>query len=151
MRVISSESSNPSACGTYSWGETEDYNIDIISYCASGASTTFDTKIDSVGLNTITQSSLPTACEDYTDYTAVTTDLSVGNVYTIAVKNGSCGGYYGSNKGAWIDYNQNGIYEDPAERIMDTSSTSALQTQSVSFTVPGTATLGITRMRVVIK
>ena len=86
MRVISSESSNPSPCGTYSWGETEDYSIELFTYCASNATSTLDSKIDSVGLNTIQEASPPTACETYTNNTNISTTLIAGSDYTIAVK-----------------------------------------------------------------
>lgn len=149
MRVVSSEDPNPSPCGTYDYGETEDYSINIFIYCASYATNTFDTKIDSVGLNQLHQPSSPTTCETYTDYLNVSTVLGRGNPYTLTVKNGSCGSYYTMDKRAWIDFDQNGVFDDPAERIMDTTSTAALQAQSSSFIVPANAMLGITRMRVI--
>ena len=110
MRVVSSESSNPSPCGTYSWGETEDYSIMLFDYCASNATSTLDSKIDNVTLNTINNSSSPTSCETYTDFLNISTTLEQGQSYTMSVKNGSCGNYYTNYKRAWIDFNQNGVF-----------------------------------------
>ena len=40
MRVAYAESSQPASCGTYTWGETEDYNINIVNGPATFVSTT---------------------------------------------------------------------------------------------------------------
>ena len=57
---------------------------------------------------------------------------------------------YGSGThgcGIWVDWNQNGNFNDPGEKVY--SSTSRATSHSGSFSVPASATLGNTRMRVV--
>jgi PKD domain/GEVED domain len=49
--------------------------------------------------------------------------------------------------GIWIDYNQNGSFQDAGEWVTNVSGTSTAPWTS-SFTVPATASLGQTRMRV---
>ncbi len=49
---------------------------------------------------------------------------------------------------AWIDYNKDGDFADAGEQIMSNVSTAASATSYASFTVPGTASTGTTRLRV---
>lgn len=120
----------------------------ISNYCPSNATSQFDTKIDSVVLNTISAGSAVTSCETYTDNTAMSTTLSPGQQYTIRVINGSCGGYYGGQVRAWIDFDQNGTFDDPAERIIDASASGLQSVLTNTFTVPAAAIPGSTYMRV---
>lgn len=120
----------------------------ISNYCLSNHSSQFDSKIDSVVLNTIQQGSNPSLCETYTDNTAISTILAPGATYTIRVRTGSCGGSFTNYQRAWIDFDQNNVFDDPAERIINTTGP-AFATYSATFTVPSTALGGNTFMRVV--
>lgn len=73
--------------------------------------------------------------------------LGAGNNYSISVQFGTCGGNYGGAGQVWIDFNQNSIFET-SESIGTWSGTPPTAISTFSFTVPGTATMGQTRMRV---
>lgn len=66
--------------------------------------------------------------------------------YPISLKVGTycCSNYIA----AWIDFNKNGSFLDPGEKIAQSGSLSNGQVYNAVFTVPVTATTGTTRMRV---
>ncbi|MCB0518465.1 MAG: hypothetical protein KDD27_05985, partial [Saprospiraceae bacterium] len=120
-------------------------------YCASNATNTADTKIDSVFFNTIVAGSLASTCETYTDNTALNTSVDLGSTYDLRIRNGSCSGnHYGAYVAAYIDYNQNGDYTDAGELVYSFGPTTGLNTIPIgNVTIPGSATLGTTGMRIV--
>ena len=81
----------------------------------------------------------------YNYYSALSTDLTELSTYTIHVSVG----YYVSNNGVavWIDYNQDGTFS-ATEKLGEVTGLAAYGTANITFTVPLTATLGETRMRV---
>ena len=113
-------------------------------YCASSYSNTTDEWIAGVELNTINNTSGST---NYSDFTAISTDLMIGSTYTITITPGYGGFAYGESYGVWIDYNQNYVF-DASELVYQTPSTSTTAV-SGTFTVPADATSGPTRMRVI--
>ncbi|WP_170853658.1 S8 family serine peptidase [Lishizhenia tianjinensis] len=72
--------------------------------------------------------------------------LHPGNTYPFSIQPGYTGGAFTDDLLAWIDFNQNGIFEN-SELIMDFSSNSQV-TQNV--TIPTDAVLGRTRVRFMI-
>ncbi|MBK8873273.1 MAG: T9SS type A sorting domain-containing protein [Bacteroidetes bacterium] len=66
--------------------------------------------------------------------------------YPISLKVGTycCSNYIA----AWIDFNKNGSFLDPGEKIAQSGSLSNSQIYNTVFTVPALATTGTTRMRV---
>ncbi|MFM9008401.1 MAG: GEVED domain-containing protein, partial [Bacteroidota bacterium] len=122
-------------------------------YCASNATSQFDTKIDAVTLGTLSNSSNPTACETYSNFTATVPapTLVAGQTYSASVTHGSCGGFYGGYSKMWIDFNRNGVFENPAELVLGGDHSSGLgSVVSGNVTIPSTATPGVTRMRVML-
>jgi surface protein len=82
------------------------------------------------------------------DFTSTdSADISVGAQYSVAVTMGTCGGTYAGAIAAWIDFNGDGDFDDAGE-LIGSYSGSPTTTQSWTFNVPLTATLGTTRMRV---
>lgn len=81
----------------------------------------------------------------YTDYSGqFSTPLSRNAVRTITITTGSrANGYYA----AWIDYDRNGLF-DADEKLGEVMSTAAGEAVNLTFTVPSTAVLGSTKMRV---
>lgn len=122
-------------------------------YCASNATSSGDTKIDNVTLNTLNQSSNPTTCETYTDYTgtATITNLSKTVTYDMSVTQGSCGGSYPSYIKVYIDFNQDGTFDEVTEMVFSKSSAGLLVATTGAVAIPGSAVLGTTRMRVVLR
>mgnify|MGYP000182047819 CR=1 FL=1 len=88
----------------------------------------------------------------YNNYTGIAAPVvALGSNYPLSVKVGQCGSFaYSGYVGVWIDYNQDGDFADAGELVF---SKTASKTTPVSgtFTIPTTATLGATRVRVSLK
>ncbi len=123
--------------------KTDYINVIPFSYCdASGGYT--DEYISRVEFGTIDKSS---GQDYYADYTSISTDVLPGNSYNITVTNGSV--WSADDLGVWIDWNQDGDFDDANENPVCESGNSGQGTYSIS--IPANATSGITRMRVRIK
>ncbi|MDW8273597.1 MAG: GEVED domain-containing protein [Chitinophagales bacterium] len=122
-------------------------------YCPSNATSTSDTKIDSVFFNTIITGSPLTTCQTYTDYTSLSTDIQRGLTYPIRIVNGFCGTtHYAAHVAVFIDWNQNGLFTDPGETVYTFGTTTGRNTVPIgNITVPVNAALGNTRMRVILR
>lgn len=117
-------------------------------YCTSqGNSVTYE-KIGKVQLGTISNTS--TGGTGYTDFTAISTNLTIGTANTITITPAWASTVYSEGYAVWIDYNKDGDFADAGEQVF-TKATSTATTASGSFTIPATATLGSTRMRVSMK
>jgi hypothetical protein len=79
---------------------------------------------------------------------AETVTLTAGNNYTAFAQFGTCGGNYSGVGQAWIDYNQNYVFE-ASESIGTWSGIPPTAVSNWPFTVPAGALSGTTRMRVV--
>ncbi|HMK26709.1 MAG TPA: GEVED domain-containing protein [Chitinophagaceae bacterium] len=111
-------------------------------YCAGGATDVVDEKISRVRYNTIDNAS--TSQSGYEDFTAVSTTVIQGSSTNITVDISNF--FSGDEVRVWIDFNQNGSWNDPGERVMAT--VGAANPAVGSITIPVTATVGPTRMRV---
>ncbi len=117
-------------------------------YCVVSASIDDDTGVLNVDFNTIINSSGGTAA--YSDFTGIATDIEIGNPYTLTVNVNTEGNYYVYAK-AWIDWNQDCDFEDVGEEYDLGYALNSINTTtsiSPSITVPVTALLGSTTMRV---
>ncbi len=114
-----------------------------LNYCSSYATNTSKEYINRVQLGTLNNVSGNN--NGYGNFTSMSTNLSAGTSATITLTPGFTSG---SRKEAWdvyIDYNQNGSFNDAGEKVATGVSTTAL---SKNFTIPLTALSGTTRMRV---
>jgi len=119
-----------------------------ISYCASQGNSIADEKIGKVVFGTINNTSTTTT--GYTNFTALSTDVNRGSAYTITITPSWTSSTYPEGYGVWIDYNQDGDFTDSGEQAW-TLAASTTTPVSGTFTIPSTATLGATRMRVSMK
>jgi hypothetical protein len=125
--------------------------IAAASYCQPvySSGTGFGDYISLVQLGTINNATLGEPAPYYVLYPAVvptTTDLTAGNTYTITLSPGT---YTVNDLAAWIDFNQNGILNDPNEKLGETDNVGAAPaTTTFTFTVPVNASNGPTRLRV---
>lgn len=119
-----------------------------VTYCASTSNSTADEKIGRVVLGTINNPSTGTA--GYENFTALSTNLTRGTANTITITPSWTSTVYSEGYAVWIDYNKNGLFTDAGELVYS-KATSTGTTASGSFTVPTTATVGTTRMRVSMK
>ncbi|MEJ6599462.1 MAG: GEVED domain-containing protein, partial [Crocinitomicaceae bacterium] len=156
MRVMQRENGTLplDPCGTFSYGSVVDFTVNVTpaTFCAAGPTSTFDSNTESVNLigaggSAISYTGCPgvTGTEDLTASQSV--DIYTGNAYTANIQFGTCGGNYGSVGEAWIDWNQNAVF-DPSESIGTWSGTPPTTLSSFTFTVPLGATPGATTMRV---
>ncbi|MBK7030463.1 MAG: hypothetical protein IPH45_15230 [Bacteroidales bacterium] len=136
-------------CVTLPYGETEDYNVNIlpVQYCEpeSGNGTDYGDYISLVQLGTINNSSAGAPSPYYTYYSSLSTDLTSGSDYSITLSAGSF--LNGNYIAAWIDYNFNGTFEE-SEKLGTVLLTASPATSTLYFSVPGNCLTGTTRLRV---
>ncbi|MBB3122642.1 hypothetical protein FHS04_000130 [Mesoflavibacter sabulilitoris] len=121
------------------------------SQCASNGNNTNDEYIGRVQLQAIDNTSgVGTTSTGYSDFTAISTDLTQNSNYTITVTPIWTGPIYSEGYAVWIDYNQNNDFTDPDELVFSNGA-STDSPVSGSFTVPATALTGNTTMRVSMK
>ncbi|MGY0390984.1 reprolysin-like metallopeptidase [Bizionia sp. KMM 8389] len=134
------------------------YDIDVNllvsnGLCASVANTSFDTGVQGVIFNEI--SNLNTGKPSgYSDYTDISTDVNRESAYDLSVYYNPDGTYQTITY-VWIDWNQNCSFDDPGEQYNlgtnegSATSTNLLSANSpLSVVVPANAALGSTIMRV---
>ena len=135
-------------------GSTSDYSDAIefttetinTSYCASNGNSTSDEYISRVQLGTIDNTS-DAGNGGYSDFTSKSTNVSKGSQYTITITPKWSGQVYQEGYSVWIDYNQDGDFEDSGEQVWTKTPSSETSVQG-SFAIPSEALIGSTRMRV---
>lgn len=142
-------------------GNTMSHEIQIVdlsglnsggtSYCTSIGNTSYETGVTRVIFNTIDNSDGPFKDTGYEDFTAISTTVELGNTYNLTV-NSNTDGAYTVHTLVWIDWNQNGDFTDPGEEYDMGTAFNVLNgpnsNSPLPITIPVTATLGNTRMRV---
>ena len=120
-----------------------------LNYCSSNGNNVSDEYIGRVQVGSIDNTS-GVDPSGYTDFTSISTDLTLSTGYTITITPTWTGTIYAEGYAAWIDYNKDGDFEDAGEQLFSQSPTTSTPI-SGSFTVPAGATQGTTRMRVSLK
>lgn len=119
-----------------------------LTYCNSQSTVTDDEFISRVQLNTIDNVSGPTF---YSDFTAISTTLRKGTQYTISITpTWPTATIYNEGYGVWIDYNNDGDFEDAGEEVF-TAAPSQDTPVNGDFTIPQTASETNLRMRVTLR
>ena len=90
-------------------------------------------------------------CDTYEDYTTMSTNLTVGQSYSMRVNLGWCTQNFGWDDAAkiFIDWNIDGDFDDPDEEVHIIGPNLTPSTNTFTFSVPTSALSGTTRMRVV--
>lgn len=126
------------------------FNADA-QYCmTAGPSATADSNLESLSLIGATGSISYTGCPGVAgveEYLTQTAFLDAGASYTANIQFGTCGGNFSGNGEAWIDFNNDGLF-DPSESIGTWTGLPPTALSSFNFLVPGGATTGQSRMRV---
>ena len=122
--------------------------VATVTYCTASANSTADERIGRVQLGTINNPSTGTA--GYEDFTSLSTNLVRGTSNTITITPTWTGTVYSEAYRVYIDYNKDGDFTDAGESVYSRAR-STVTPVSGSFTVPTTATLGATRMRVIMR
>lgn len=114
-----------------------------ITYCTTSGSTTYE-YINKVTLGAINNTSGNN--NGYADYTGLTAGITTNNASSITLTPGFTGSAYTEYWTVFVDYNKNGVFTDAGEQV---TSGSGSGTVTLSFTPPASATLGATRMRII--
>ena len=102
--------------------------------------------IDGVQLGTIQNTGTGgTFGAAYQDYTALSTNLLVGQLDTLTITGGA---WAGDSYSAWIDYNNDNDFDDAGESLGWIGITDPFGTNELPFIVPSGTTLGTKRMRI---
>ncbi|HLP55911.1 MAG TPA: GEVED domain-containing protein, partial [Fluviicola sp.] len=81
------------------------------------------------------------------------TSVAPGQTVSFTIEENECDGatYYSNGMAIWIDFNQNGSFSDPGEQVYVEATTSlSPRTVTNTFTVPMSATVGNTVMRIIV-
>lgn len=119
-----------------------------VSYCTSQGNSTADEKIGKVVFGTINNSSTGTA--GYENFTALAATVVRGSSNKITITPSWTSTKYNEGYAVFIDYNQDGDFADAGETVW-TKKASKTTPVSGSFTIPTSALVGSTRMRVSMK
>lgn len=153
MRVAMSYGSGAQACGNFSYGEVEDYLVDIGSapppppaqtqYCSATSNNNSYEWITQIQFGSTVRSTGKGM--GYNDYTAQPAILLNRGSTSVTLMPGFNGGSYYEHWRVWIDYNRDGVFGTDEVAMAPTESPSAI---NGSVTVPASALAGTTRMRV---
>jgi hypothetical protein len=129
-------------------------------YCASGATSAFDSDIGrfilrngndtllNSGVNVGCGTNIAAATGTYSDFTSTVVNAARGSTIDFSICYASSGAAYQSGAAIYIDYNNNGLWE--TGEMVWTAPAQFTGTQTGSFTIPCNALTGSTRMRVVL-
>jgi hypothetical protein len=156
MRVaLSYGTATPPTCGTFSYGEVEDYTVNIQApttpppsgptYCASRGTTSAYEFIQQVFVNGATRTTGNNS--GYADFTAAGPIPLVRGANNVTLTPGFSSGSYNEQWMVWIDFNKDGVFGND-DWVFGNGGTS---TVTGVATVPTTAPSGVTRMRVQMK
>ena len=138
-------------CGEGSYSSTFSFTTLTPSYCTS----TFTDEaggsehITNVTFNTINNTSDNDTTDGYEDFTSINTILERGESHQISVTLDTGG--YQDHCYVFIDWNQDYIFDEATERYALGTVLSDVGTKFFTITVPETAVLGATTMRVIIE
>lgn len=151
MRISMKYNSSASPCETFSYGEVEDYTVNIVAaqtipYCDASTETTLSYYyIQQVTLGSINNTTtLGNTSTGYSNHTSLSTSLTAGSSYPIAVH------FYpewsGNSGKVYIDWNGNGDFGDANEQVLSASGAST--PYNTTIVVPANTASGPKRMRV---
>jgi hypothetical protein len=124
------------------------YIIRPLTYCASQGNSIVDELIGKVQLGTINNTSV--GGTGYTDFTSLSTNLTMGSTNTLTITPTWTGTIYNEGYAVFIDYNKDGDFDESNETVWTLAPTTATPV-SGTFTVPASTAIGSTRMRVSMK
>ncbi len=119
-----------------------------LSYCNSKGNNVSDEWIQAVEFGTI--NNVSGSDGGYADYTAMSTQVIKENSYNLKITPGYSGSTYSEYYKVWIDYNQDGVFDEATE-LAYTSGSGVTTGVNAQILIPATANTGSTRMRVSMK
>ncbi|WP_158655248.1 GEVED domain-containing protein [Flavivirga eckloniae] len=118
-----------------------------IIYCNSTSSSVNDEYIGVVQVHSIYN---PSDAQFYSDFTSISADLYEGSSFTINIYPTWTGTEYPEGYAVWIDYNNNGSFDDSGELVWSKAPSTDI-TNSGTFTIPEGTSKTSVRMRVSMK
>ncbi|MDB0611917.1 M4 family metallopeptidase [Tenacibaculum maritimum] len=118
-----------------------------LNYCSSKGNRSIYEWIDYVSLGGMSHSS--SSDGGYGDFTSKVANVSQGSTNQLIVSAGFRNSSYTEFFTVWIDFNQNGVFESSEEVVSGSSRSSS--NRRAEITIPSSAKLGSTRMRVSMK
>jgi serine protease len=85
----------------------------------------------------------------YSRFDTVTTTIKSGKTYAIGIKPAFNSASFSEGARVWIDYNQDGDFNDAGEQVAEIASFT--NSKTINFTVPEFVVNGVTRLRVAMK
>ncbi len=127
-----------------------------LTYCASTPADTNYSNIANVVMSgdngTSINNNTSGQCDAYEDYTNLSVSLTPGQNYSLSVDLGTCDGSgieILDSAGVYIDWNQDGDFDDTGEEIEVFAGLQSPNPHTISINVPSNAVGGATRMRIV--
>jgi len=135
-------------CGAGAASATFILDTQDVTYCDSNGNDASEEWIESVEVDGVINNSGSDG--GYGDYSSIIFDMELGQSYPFTLTQDYSGTTYGEYFVIWIDFNNNGSFDDAGELVYDAGATS---TTAVSGTIaiPGSVTPGNVRMRVSMK
>lgn len=143
VKSVCADGTSSSFSGIVSFTTT---NVQLV-YCDANSTNVNDEYISNVTLNTIDNTSTG---QFYSDFTNISTTITKDVSETISITPTWTGNKYNEGYAVWIDYNQNGQFDDAGELVWSKSPSQDTPV-SGTFTVPTSALEGTTRMRVIMR
>ena len=136
---------NVTSCGVSTYGEVEDYTLNVsppsVVYCSATTTTTTYERITNVSIGNINNTSVNSS---YSDYSSLFTNVIAGNSYGITVTIGS--GYSTDQVLIWCDWNRDGDFDDSGEGVF--TSSLGVGPHSGNIVPPVATSTGMVRMRI---
>jgi GEVED domain/Secretion system C-terminal sorting domain/Fibronectin type III domain len=120
--------------------------LNAVGYCLPQSSSFIVYIINNFKFNTINNNN--SASFNYGDFTNISTEAKRGTAYNLSITPQSFSGDRTFGYSVWIDYNKDGDFTDAGEQVFSRLAASTLSPVTASITIPTTATLGTTRLRV---
>ncbi len=137
---------NQSSAGSVTFTTTSSGGGNL-TYCDSEGSDSSFEWIDYVSFGGFTNSTGDDG--GYADYTNFSASVAPGSTNTLVISAGFASSSYTEYWKIWIDYDQNGTFDD--DEVIASGSSSSSANLSVAVTIPTSASLGTTTMRVSMK
>jgi photosystem II stability/assembly factor-like uncharacterized protein len=129
------------------------YTVKPYEYCSASGTTTYQGNITRVTFNTLDNHDTSPKIQPYTDFTAThSTTVNRNDTYNLSVNLNTDGGNYKYYVKAWIDWNNDAVFDNTSEAyelgFSENVSDVATNLSPFSITVPNDAVIGTTRMRI---